>query len=577
MTKKLYFRGGVWPALVFLLLSHLGYLPGSGAILLALAYGAVYLVVAGRAGEIGPTDYGLVVFLAAVGSGLTLAPETGRRLVASYFFFGLYSAIFLSLTVPLWLGLETLSGEDDYELGLAAGRAERQQRALWAGIFLASALLSLKSGMVFKVLIPLALFAFVGLPLSHYFRPRPNRRVARPAAVVEPPRSDAALSPRSEAEETAALELGPVAQALVVQGSPRGEGGVTELVSIPFVAGLKAEGVEVEVVHLKDKDIKPCDGDFTCWVQTPGRCHHDDDMADLQKKLVETDLVVLAAPLQFGSVPGLMKDFLDRCLPMWEPWAVAHPGGGTYRPPRAGALFGRRLLLLAVGSMPSEREFAPLIALAEELARLGDTPLVGRLIRPSADLLLLGQWLGRTSEQVQRALFAAGREVARRGAVSAETEALVRGPLFRDEAAFRLAANIFWETWQDYCAARRAGVELPDLAAFLAHDVRLGLASMVLTFDPAQLAGQELTFQFNLSGRQPGQWYLKMKNGRCTLHEGWAVVSDIVIHSPSEVWVALARGEIKASQAIADGHIRLEGQTELLDDMPRLFGWIEKR
>ncbi|WP_090091959.1 flavodoxin family protein [Clostridium uliginosum] len=103
---------------------------------------------------------------------------------------------------------------------------------------------------------------------------------------------------------------------LALNGSPRGENGNTEVILKPFLKGFKKAGAEIETVYLKDKNIKHCSGCFTCWTKTPGKCIHKDDMEDLLFKVSKADIIVYATPLYYFTVTGIMKDFMDRMLPL---------------------------------------------------------------------------------------------------------------------------------------------------------------------------------------------------------------------------------------------------------------------
>ncbi|OOM75513.1 2-amino-4-deoxychorismate dehydrogenase [Clostridium puniceum] len=103
---------------------------------------------------------------------------------------------------------------------------------------------------------------------------------------------------------------------LAINGSPRGENGNTEVLLKPFLKGCEEEGAEIETIYLKDKNIKHCSGCFTCWIKTPGKCIHKDDMEELLEKVTEAEIVVYATPLYIYTVTGLMKDFMDRKLPL---------------------------------------------------------------------------------------------------------------------------------------------------------------------------------------------------------------------------------------------------------------------
>jgi len=112
---------------------------------------------------------------------------------------------------------------------------------------------------------------------------------------------------------------------LVINGSPRGEHGNTQVLVKEFLEGAKETGAGTEIVYLKDKKIEHCVGCMDCMLKTPGICRHQDDMPDLMLRLREADLLVYAPPLYIFSVPGLMKDFMDRQFPMErKPYSIAH-------------------------------------------------------------------------------------------------------------------------------------------------------------------------------------------------------------------------------------------------------------
>jgi hypothetical protein len=572
VVKKVFLAAGGWPGLIGLLLFHWRLLSATVAVLLALGYALAHLLAARSAGRASRFDYALAAYLGLLLIGLIVRAETLRPLLLDYFFFGLYSALFLAAAAPLWLDL-TLTGP---EPGQARPRPAESTRlaGLWAGVFLASAGSSLGPGLAFKVGLPVVLL-LVGWLLAGRIKgtnvPRPKARPRRPE-----PAPASQEGPEVSLIAPPAPRLGPIKEVLVIQGSPRDRAGLTEKMLQPLLAGLDKEQVPVDVVRLAELNLRPCLSCFDCWTKKPGVCVLRDDMEPLLRKLTTTDLVLLAGPQAFGGFSTLTKVFIDRCAPLLEPWLVAHPEGGTYRPPREGTLFGRRLGLLALGSLPQARSFQSLLDQAGQLANLGGGPLVARLVIPGAEVLYLGARLGPAWQFLEEALYRAGLELARQGRVDPATEEAIRQPLFRDEVAFRLVVNLYWETCQEYHAARRAGLDLPDLETFIDQDVRLNLGGLTLRFEPEKMKPAEATYQFSLAGRQPGQWYLKIKGGRCGFHEGWAKEADLVISTASEVWVAVVKGEVELGQAVRESLIRLEGSTELLGSLSLAFGWARR-
>ena len=101
---------------------------------------------------------------------------------------------------------------------------------------------------------------------------------------------------------------------LAICGSPRR--GNTEAMLKRILDGSKEAGAEVELVLLKDKNIKHCDGCMAC--EATGTCHVDDDMPGILRKVLYADALALGTPNYFNNVSGLMKDFIDRINPYWE-------------------------------------------------------------------------------------------------------------------------------------------------------------------------------------------------------------------------------------------------------------------
>lgn len=93
-----------------------------------------------------------------------------------------------------------------------------------------------------------------------------------------------------------------------ISGSPRKENTYYMVKTV-----LEATGHDYELILLCEKDIKPC---LDC-----RNCHKthkrftQDDMQKIYQKLVSANAIVLGSPTYFDNVSGLMKNFMDRCLP----------------------------------------------------------------------------------------------------------------------------------------------------------------------------------------------------------------------------------------------------------------------
>ncbi len=96
---------------------------------------------------------------------------------------------------------------------------------------------------------------------------------------------------------------------LIINGSAR-ENGNTDNLLIHLVNGVKEAGNKSYQVVLREKKIGNCIGCYTC--RSEGRCFIEDDFTDIRKVMEKSHKVVLASPLYFTGVTGLMKTFFDR-------------------------------------------------------------------------------------------------------------------------------------------------------------------------------------------------------------------------------------------------------------------------
>jgi len=66
------------------------------------------------------------------------------------------------------------------------------------------------------------------------------------------------------------------------------------------------------LLDLTEFSIRRCTGCDACVRKKPCPESEHDDMPELEKKLLQADGIIIAAPSYFTSVPGILKDFIDR-------------------------------------------------------------------------------------------------------------------------------------------------------------------------------------------------------------------------------------------------------------------------
>ncbi|MCS7119720.1 MAG: flavodoxin family protein [Nitrososphaerota archaeon] len=94
-----------------------------------------------------------------------------------------------------------------------------------------------------------------------------------------------------------------------IVGSPR-IGGNTEIFVSEALKAAQAEGAETELLRLCDKEIRPCDGCFSC--RRTGECQIKDDFQQVFEKMVKADGIILASPVYVGSSTPQIKALIDR-------------------------------------------------------------------------------------------------------------------------------------------------------------------------------------------------------------------------------------------------------------------------
>jgi putative sterol carrier protein len=95
---------------------------------------------------------------------------------------------------------------------------------------------------------------------------------------------------------------------------------------------------------------------------------------------------------------------------------------------------------------------------------------------------------------------------------------------------------------------------------------------MAVSFNPQAAGDLKATIQFEVTGKQAGDWFLSVENGKCMYHEGKANSPTLTIKTPSEVWLAIANKEMDGQQAFTEGKYTATGDMNLLIRMKTLFG-----
>lgn len=94
---------------------------------------------------------------------------------------------------------------------------------------------------------------------------------------------------------------------------------------------LSKQGHQIYLFRLAEKHVKYCNGCWTCWWKTPGICVHHDDMPELLRNYLQSDLVLHYSPLAMGFISSQLKTVNDRSIPLVHPYGELVQGECHHR------------------------------------------------------------------------------------------------------------------------------------------------------------------------------------------------------------------------------------------------------
>lgn len=117
-------------------------------------------------------------------------------------------------------------------------------------------------------------------------------------------------------------------RAVGIIGSYRKGGTIYSVVS-EILSNLGNQGVECQIIFLKDYNIEFCTNCRNC-LQSPGinrgKCIHKDDMDDILRSIDVADFLIIGSPTNAGNANALTRQFIERCVCFaYWPWGKPAP------------------------------------------------------------------------------------------------------------------------------------------------------------------------------------------------------------------------------------------------------------
>ena len=215
---------------------------------------------------------------------------------------------------------------------------------------------------------------------------------------------------------------------VAINGSLDGNQGATYWMVESFLQGAREEGAErAEQIVLKGKTIHGCQGCFSCWFRTPGRCVRPDDLEDLvYPQTAGSDLVIYASSLSQHNISSLLLRCMERQVGGALPAIKEDPDHEAVHPLRNSG-HRAKMMVMADCTDAGQSHFDVLKLLFQRKGvSSAKTELVASIYRDQSALLLQSS---PSTDQYQAALRQAGREIVHDLRLSSKTQAELEKPL----------------------------------------------------------------------------------------------------------------------------------------------------
>ena len=350
---------------------------------------------------------------------------------------------------------------------------------------------------------------------------------------------------------------------LLINGSPKGAKSNSLRLAHSFLDGIREQEserertVEVEELHLNTLRIAPCKGCFACWKQTPGSCCMKDDMQSVIEGLLSANLVIWSFPLYYYSVPGPLKNLIDRQLPMSLPFMCeSRDGNGSGgHPSRYDRSRVKHVLISTCGFYSAEGNYDSVTRMFDHVLGQGKYTSI---FCGQGELFRIKELSARTDAYLV-AVRQAGREYAS-GRIQAETRMKLKALLYPREV-FEKMADASWGISKDNGEKEEESLIFTRQMAALYNRDRFDGRERVL-----EICYTDLGKTYRIKLGKDGAEVLTDESLRATTR----------IDTPFSVWLSLSRGEMRGDEALAKHLYTVSGDFSLMMNWDRYFGTEEQ-
>ena len=275
-------------------------------------------------------------------------------------------------------------------------------------------------------------------------------------------------------------------------------------------------------------------------------------MAPVLEKMLWADVIIWSFPLYFFSVPGPVKNLMDRQLPMSLPFMSKDSESGGY-PSRYDMSGKRHVVISTCGFYTAKGNYDGVNAIFDHICGKGNYTA---LYCGQGELFRVKELSQRTGEYLD-IVRDAGREFVN-GAVTAGTRQKLEQLLFPREV-FEAMADASW-------GVEKSGEQTDGSLAFTKQ--------MAALYNKASYPGKDIVLEMHYTDLDRRYQIVLRKEGSSVLTEDFRPATT-TIETPFTVWKAIAAGEISGQDAMMQGKYRVQGDFSLMIHWGRYFGSAE--
>ena len=349
---------------------------------------------------------------------------------------------------------------------------------------------------------------------------------------------------------------------LLINGSPKGKRSNSLKLAYSFIEGFKneytdneeRESISIDELHVASMNIAACKGCFACWQKTPGICCIKDDMQKVIEKLIEADLILWSFPLYYFNVPGILKNLIDRQLPMSLPFMSSKQNGyGSGSHDSRYDMEGKRHVLISTcGFYSADGNYDSVLRMFDHFLGKGNYTTI---FCGQGELFRVKELSARTDDYLAT-VKCAGSEYAMTGTISEETEAILHTLLYPRDV-FEKMADASWGI------SKTTGEKEPDDLVFTRQ--------MAALYNKDAYDGKERVLEIHFTDLDHTYQIRLSKTGSEVFTDG-SLSSTTRIDTPFTVWSAISRGEIGGAEALGKQMYTVSGDFSLMIDWDKFFG-----